>query len=68
MLLIGSVTIFVFIYIDHVILIVGLEDRLPVSNTSANSIVCAHYVPQLIKVLENMDTNASVETCRLKQP
>ena len=65
MLLIGSVTIFIFIGVDHMILIVGLEDRLPISDTSTNTIIVTHNISELIEVLENVDSNTPIETSRL---
>jgi len=62
MLLIGSVAIFIFIGVDHMILIVGLEDRLPISNTSTNSIIVTHDISELIEVLENVYSNTPIET------
>lgn len=65
MLLIGSITIFIFIGVHHMVLIMGLEDWLPISHTSTDSIIVTHDISKLIEVLENMDSNTPVETSGL---
>jgi hypothetical protein len=44
MLLIGSVTIFILINIDHMILIMGLENWLLIPETSPNPVIVAHNI------------------------
>ena len=65
MLLILSISIFVFIHLNHVILIMGLKYWLSVSNTSSNTIIIAHDISKLVKVLEDMNADTSIESSRL---
>ena len=66
MLLVLPIAFFIFIDIYHVILIVGLENRLLISDTTTYSIVVAHDFSELVEVLENMNTDSSVEASRFQ--
>lgn len=66
MLLVLSIAFFIFIDIYHVILVVGLENRLLISDTTTYSIVVAHDFSELVEVLENMNTDSSVEASRFQ--
>ena len=49
-------------------MIVSLKDGCFVSGASADSVVLAHDVAQLIEVLKDMDSYSPVEPCRLEHP
>jgi len=51
-----------------VILVVGLEDWCLVSGPSPDTIMSTHNVSKLIKTLEYMNSNSSIESCRFKKP
>jgi len=56
------------IRVGIVVVVVLLEYRCFVPGAAPNSIVDAHYVTQLIEVLENVNAYASVESSRFEKP
>ena len=50
------------------VMVVCLENRRLISSASSNTIVVTHDVSQLVKCLEDMDSNASISRCRLQHP
>lgn len=52
----------------YVIMVMSLEYAHLISFTSSNSVTFTHYLSQLVKCLENMNSNSSIESCRLEQP
>ena len=60
---------FVFVRIILIYIgLMGLEDAYPVSGAATDTIVIGHYFAQLIEVLENVYTNASIKPSGLQQP
>ena len=56
------------IRIGIVVVVMLLEYRCFVPGAAPNSIVDAHYITQLIEVLENVNAYASVESSRFEKP
>jgi hypothetical protein len=44
----------------------SLEDRLFIPNTTSYAVVVAHNISKLVKCLENMDSNTSIESSWFK--
>ena len=68
MLLVRSVAFLVFLHVRTMVVVMRLENTLLVPVASADAVVITHDVAQLVKVAEDVDADASIEPCRLKQP
>ena len=68
MLLVCALTVVGVLSLDLglMVMVVSLEDRCLVTCSSTNTIVVAHYLSELIKGLEDVDTNTTIETCRFE--
>lgn len=67
-LLVCAILILVLLLHLLVIVVVRLEDRRFVSCAAANAVVVAHNFAQLIKGLEDMNTDSAIETSGLQEP